>query len=225
MMISDLLALYVRKYYPAMRETACSMISFKAGRLRHFRAFLFPVRVIALTVLGIFVAGCVSSAVNTNDFRPVGQDQPGGAARQISTSSSPQANAAAVQPVNLVGAASGGSRSPTDQSDQTNLSAYSGNEASAAETADMRSEGVRIIRDKAAGKPGLKPQVGPLPTTATSQFTPSEQQAKIRELSAAAAASQEQVRDAEIRARRREFQVLRRKASSHYRDALKGIED
>jgi len=91
--------------------------------------------------------------------------------------------------------------------------------------AGTREAGVTEIRQKAAATGDAPPNVFDIPTPNSEMMTP-EQQAKVRaELEAAAARNAAIVSDADAKAKASTTNSLKKRAATHYDDALNAIEN
>ncbi len=166
-------------------------------------------RLIWIVVL-VTVSGCVSSTLDSSQFRPVGSTSsnkltPESLAAQGETSSEEQAES-----TNQVEQSGGFNANPDDPR---------------ATTAEGRQQGIAEIRSKAEAQAGEKIQIGPLPESATEQLTPEQQRAKAAALAAQASAANGEVGDAEVVSKHESIRRLRARSQSHYNEALKKIEN
>lgn len=158
---------------------------------------VFTMRMIFLTLAITVQSGCVSSTLETSQFRPVGttSSNAAGSNDEIQTSSEPVSTA------------------PNDLNDPNVLNAAA------------REQAVQEMRAKGQETSGEKTKIGLLPETATQQLTRSEQNSKAAALKNAAAEAQSSVSDEEIQSKQDSISRLRKKARSHYGDAVKRIEN
>lgn len=142
-----------------------------------------------------FSAGCVSTTLESEQFRPAGSAQP-----------APATSNASAEPVELTSpdtvAAQAGGVNPT-----------------------AREQAVQEIRAKAAHTSGQKTQIGELPDTAAPQLTPAEQAQKQQQLKQAAAEASASVSDAEVQSKQESIRRLQNRARSHYDNAIDSIEN
>ncbi|MGB7286154.1 MAG: hypothetical protein WBC71_04405 [Salaquimonas sp.] len=148
------------------------------------------------------LSGCVSSTLETSQFKPVGAQQ-----NSISTQ-----DTSSNQPVALA----------QDAANETgDINSNDPNAISAA----ARAQGIQEMRSKAEGRSGEKTHIGALPEPAAQQLSAEEQAQKANELKAAAAEASASVSDAEIDSKQNSIRRLQKKARSHYDDAVQGIEN
>lgn len=167
---------------------------------------LLRMNVYAIAIIAL--SGCVSSTLETSQFKPVGSTN------SVVTQSENQSAALSDDPVAL-----------TEQTQTTSAaSADSAIDPNAVNPA-AREQAVEEMRAKAEQTSGEKTHIGALPETAAKQLTPRQQQTKSAELKAAVAQAQSSVSDAEVQSKQSSIQRLRQKAKSHYQDAVKRIEN
>lgn len=164
----------------------------------------------------LILPACVSSALEPAQFRAVGA--PVSTTQNVTATETALATDSATiepGPIALVPVdatevfAVSGATSAQDQS--------SNGEPSEAD----RQRGVAEIRNKAAMMPNEKPQVGLLPESAAQPMTAEQQAKNAAELEAALA--ENAIADEEIDAKTASILLLKRKAKTHYSDAVSGI--
>ena len=155
-----------------------------------------------LLFMGLAVlAGCVSSTLDSADFQTT---KPSTQLTGDGSSSAPR-NLAAIDAAN--------------SADTVNLS-----EGAGVQDPIARRDAVLEMRQKANETSGEKTKIGSLPQTAAEQLTPTDQQALARDLQQTANDSQATVTDEELAAKQASINLLRKKAQSHYKDAISTIE-
>ena len=158
--------------------------------------------------LTLVVGGCVSSMLESGQFRPVG-----------AVNSQPQqATAMASDPVTIspVQTAQG-----TSQPDKTSGQSTDSNIVD--EVARQRA--IAEMRAKGQQTSGHKTTFGALPETATSQLTDAERQQKALELAEKAEAVNEMISEGEVESKQQSIRRLQQKAKSHYKNAIENIEN
>lgn len=172
---------------------------------------------VAFCMLAAMVgSGCVSSTLESSQFRAVGAQNPTASAgidtqqasNPVSTASGPVDLTADTSNPNPAGSIRVASEEPS--------AVQSGPDPAA------RAQAVSEMRQKAAAGSGQKTQFGALPEPATKALSAQEQALLARDLSQTA--SQNVVSDEELEAKKRSIAQMRRKAKLHYKDALNRIE-
>jgi hypothetical protein len=191
---------------------------------------------VSLLLAVLILPACVSSTLETSQFRPVGTPQQSTAvtgSAAVQEQSVATDTATPVAPVETT-VASNQPVSLTPNSPLATIPAKPGKtkngstqeQSVAGETAGVPSEadrqrGIAEIRNKAAGMPNVKPTVGPIPATATQPMTPEQQQQIAAELQGNL--TENAISDAEIESKAASILWLRKKAQSHYDEAVSGI--
>ena len=88
-----------------------------------------------------------------------------------------------------------------------------------------RDQAIAEIRAKAASTGNAPPQIGDVPVSTIKHLTAREQALSKAELQAEAQAARGLISDSELAAKRAEFALLRKKAKSHYNQALQQIQN
>lgn len=157
------------------------------------------------------LTACVSQTLDSNEFRPVGAKQNVQLDQGIKPVSSDT-------PVRL----SQQSGDDANLEPSQTVSAESGN--SVLDPAE-REKAIAEMRAKAGQESGAKTQIGAIPETAAERLDASGLRALESELKQSAGEADTRITDAELAAKRRSINAMRRKANRHYEDALQGIED
>jgi len=154
------------------------------------------IRLSFIALNAVFLTGCVSSALESEDF-------------QSATPSTNQSQTASGSPNQLVPA----STSLTDGTTGEGVDPLA------------RREAVIEMREKANNGSGEKTKFGLLPETANEQLSASDQDRLSSELEQDAEAAQSEVSDEELQAKQDSIRLLRKKAQSHYKEAITTIEN
>lgn len=177
--------------------------------MRHDQQMAAGRVVLAACLAGLLVAGasgCVSSTLESDDFRPVGG--------QSAASPPPQQNA---QPQALTSSVPPQTTQPANNPD--------GMAAGSVSDPVKRQQALEEIRTKAAASSGEKTQIGAVPEAATGQMSSQEQSAIAAELENSRQAAGSELSDAEIEARKAAIRRLQQKGKTHYERTLESIEN
>lgn len=173
----------------------------------------------ALIAACMAASGCVSSTLDSNQFRAVGSGTRSTAATasQIEPTVDSTSSAAplSLSQQNAVESAPGVSGVPDGTANAANPQTGQDPQARARAIAEMRA--------KAANSSGVKTQFGAVPEPATEALSAREQLEMKRDLSGAAAT--DVVSDSELAAKQESIQRLKKKAKQHYSEALDKIEN
>ncbi|GEM_PF-6718675 len=147
----------------------------------------------------IGLGGCVSSTLDSNQFRPVGSQSTANVQQQ-------QVTDASSAPVSISPAAQ--TTDPADGIDEA---------GKAAAIAEMRAKGQQTS--------GQKTHIGALPETAASQLTTAERAKKSAELAKKVTEANSEVTDGEVASKQASIRRLQQKAKNHYQSAVNAIEN
>jgi len=174
---------------------------------------------IGLLLAVLILPACVSNTLETSQFRAVGAPSDTSVSSQNTLQTQPlqetTASTIASGPIPL-GTADTAASSITS-SPQTATVTTSNGEPTEAD----RARGVAEIRSKAAAMPDEKPMVTPLPESTIQPMTAQQQKQNAAELEKTLAETS--ISDAELEAKTAEMLLLKKKAASHYNDAVSGI--
>lgn len=163
-------------------------------------------------MLAAAATGCVSSTLETRDFRPVGGQT--AASPVAAPQQSVQPQALAPQPL-------------PEASSQAALQPVNSDETATGSVADpiKRQQAIKEIRTKAAASSGQKTQIGAVPASATQQLSDQEQAEMAAQLETSRQATGTELSDAEIEARQAAILRLQKKGKTHYQQTLDAIEN
>ena len=154
------------------------------------------------------VGGCVSSALEPGQFRPVGA-----ANKPTSQSTARSSEPVAINPSKTV-----------DETQQSGNSAAKNTDPNGIDEA-ARQRAIAEMRAKGQKTSGQKTTIGALPEPATSQLTDVEREQKARELSEKVDAVNETISEGEVETKQQSIRRLQQKAKSHYENAIENIEN
>jgi len=172
-------------------------------------------------MLAAAATGCVSSTLNTNDFRPVGGQTAASPAAAPQQSVQSQALVPQSEPQPLPQVTS----EATPQSIPPQPGNSDGTATGSVSDPVKRQQAINEIRTKAAASSGQKTQIGALPTSATEQMSSQEQADIASRLENSRQAAGAELSDAEVEARKAAVRRLQQKGKTHYQQTLEAIEN
>ena len=177
-------------------------------------------------MLAAAATGCVSSTLNTNDFRPVGGQTAASpsAAPQQSVQSQALVPQSEPQPLPQV-TSEATSQSIPAQSILPQPGNSDGTATGSVSDPVKRQQAINEIRTKAAASSGQKTQIGALPASATEQMSSQEQADIASRLENSRQATGAELSDAEVEARKAAVRRLQQKGKTHYQQTLEAIEN
>lgn len=168
-------------------------------------------------------SGCVSSTLDSRDFRPVGGQtatSQSATGQRVPAAQDVQSQALPVAPQDL---AQTQSQVPSQVPPQASVSEDTAT-GSVGDPA-KRQQAVDEIRAKAAVSSGQKTQIGAVPGAATEQMDTREQADIASKLDESRKAVGSELSDAEIEARQAAIRRLQKKGKTHYEQAVDAIEN
>lgn len=189
-----------------------------------------------MAIVSLFLSsGCVSSTLDTRQLRAVGENRPAaqatGDSRQLAGSQGVASSGDG--PIDLTrvaqqGGASAAGPANATAADQTNAPKEgegASDEAGSVLDPVERQKAIAEMRAKAAAGSGEKTKIGLLPEPSEDPIDATKQKKLKAELELDAKRSSARTTDAELEAKQRSIEALKRKAKTHFDDTLKRIEN
>ncbi len=183
----------------------------------------------------LVASGCVSSTLDSNQFRAVGENRPAAQAANDSAQLTGTENlpSGGEGPIDLTKAAQSGAvkekasggTAATEQTEKSNEGDGNPEEASSVLDPVERAKAIAEMRAKAANGSGEKTRIGLLPEPSDDPIDATKQKKLKAELELDAKRAGATTTDAELEAKKKSIEALRRKAKTHFEDTLKRIEN
>jgi len=162
-------------------------------------------------LLVVPLSACVSSTLDSNQFRPVGGMQ-SAAQPEPARLDTPEIPVSLSSPIN--------GREPAPSLANTEAS-----ESGSVLDPSARKQAIDEMRAKAANGSGVRTQIGAIPATATERLDEAGRQRLESELRQSSSDADAAISDDELNAKKRSIEQMRRKATRHFDDALQTIEN
>ena len=172
----------------------------------------------------MIATGCVSSTLDSKQFRPVGGSTESTGSDNFDREPTQEIAQSPTGPVNLANPASESAAIAADKTLKTGNGETGSGQNSVLNPVE-REKAIAEMRAKAANGSGVKTRIGLLPESSSDPMDAGKQKRLAAELEKSIEEAEKSATDEELEAKKNSIEAMRRKAGSHYDNALKRIED